>query len=248
MVSGYMPLTSCHKKWEGEKMRQVFFQKPWIYKEEPLLLRKVYYKYGTLEKLKRGTVLINGGPEGKFYYLKKGLVAFSFQDKNGKSFIFSLVLPGRALADIDGLTRELVNVTDMVIRPSEVLSIDFNIWQKHIGNNLELMHLFAKGLIAKEESHMEAMLSNYTLNVTDRLKVFLKVLITSCKPEIENGWNQMPLYLSYEEYAQIVGASKVSVTRAMKTFQEEELIKKENRNIYVHSNLFQEMYDWTNHQ
>lgn len=226
-------------------MRQVFFQKPWIYIEEPPQLREVYLKYGSPELLGRGTPLINGGTEGKFYYLKKGLAAFSFQDKHERSFIFSLVIPGRALADIDGLTRELVNVTDSVIRPSEVLSITYDVWQKHIGNNPELMLLYTKGLVAKEETHMEAMIANYTLSVPERLRVFLKVLLTSYNPEIKDGWNMLPIYLSHREYAQILGASEVTVCRTVVEMYEKKLMSRNKRNIYVHSSLFEDIYDWT---
>lgn len=227
-------------------MRQVFYQKPWIYREEPAVIRDIFLRYGTLERLQKNTPLLNGGEDGRFYYLKKGLATFAFQDMNGRSFIFSLVLPGRVLADVDGISREMVNVTDSVIRPSEVLSISYEKWQKYIGNSPELMLEFTRGIISKEETHMEAMIANYTLSVEDRLRVFLKALITSYQPEITQGWNKVPLYLSQDEYAQLVGSTRVTVNRVKAEWQKNGLSIKNKRDTAVHSDLFERLYDWTN--
>ena len=146
-------------------MRQVFFQKPWIYHEEPKEIKGIFFKYGKLERLKRGTAVSNGGVDGKIYYLKKGLGIFSFQDKSGRSFIFNLLIPGRVFGDVDGISKELVNVNDSVIRPSEVLSIDYNIWYKYIVSDNDLLLTFTRGVISKHESHIEAMIANYTLSL-----------------------------------------------------------------------------------
>lgn len=226
-------------------MRQVFLQKPWIYHEEPKEIRDVFFKYGTLERLKRGTAVMNGGEGGRFYYLKKGLGIFSFEDKNGRSFIFNLVLPGRVFADVDGVSREIVNVVDLVIRPSEVLSIDYDAWHKHIGSNPELLLMVTKGIISKHESHMEAMIANYTLSIEERLKVFLKVLLMSYIKEITSGWHGVPLYLSTGEYASLIGSSRVSVSRIFTVWNKKGLLRKEGREIVIHSDLFDDIYDWT---
>ena len=226
-------------------MRQVFLQNPWIHHEEPKEIRDIFFRYGTLERIKRGTAVLNGGPDGRFYYLKKGLGVFTFEDKNGRSFIFNLVIPGRVFADVDGISQEFVNVTDSVIRPSEVLSIDYATWHKYIGSNPELLLLMTRGIISKHESHMEAMIANYTLSVDERLKVFLKVLISSYGPIID-GWNEVPLYLSANEYASLVGASRVSVARIFAKWTKAGAVKKEQgRNFSVNSELFSDIYDWT---
>jgi CRP-like cAMP-binding protein len=224
-------------------MRQVFLQKPWIYHKEPQEIVDIFYRFGTLERLKRGTSLLNGGDNGCVYYLKKGLATFSFQDKAGRSFVFALVPPGRVLADIDGISGELVNVHDSVIRPSEVLSIDRETWFKYIGSDAKLLMQVTKGIISKHESHMEAMIANYTLSLGDRLKVLYKVLITSFN-EILNEWNKLPLYLSANECAELTGATRVSISRIISAWMKQGLLKKVKRDIFIHINLFNDIYDW----
>lgn len=228
----------------GVFMRQVFLQTPWIHDEEPAEIKAVFYKYGTLERLKRGSDVLNGGNNGRFYYLKKGLGAFSFEDKHRRRVIFNLVLPGRVFADVDGISKEVVNVVDSVIRPSEVMSISYETWLQHIGSNPALMLLTMKGIISKHESHMEAMIANYTLTVEERLKVFIKVLFNAYKINISEGWHKIPLVLTVSEYASLVGASRISVSRLFGSWISNGLLTKHKRDFSVKADLFHDVYDW----
>jgi CRP-like cAMP-binding protein len=225
-------------------MRQVFLQSPWIYHKEPQEIIEIFFRYGVFERLKKGTPLKNGGASGRFYYLKKGLATFTSQDRNGRNFSFCLVIPGRVLADIDGISRENVNVVDKVIRPSEVLSIDYDTWYKHIGSDPDKLLMVTRGIIAKHESHMEAMIANYTLSIEDRLKVFLKTLLKAYENPLAE-WNWLPLYLSEEEYSGLLGASRVSISRQFIKWRELGLLRKEKREIIINKAVFDDVYDWT---
>lgn len=225
-------------------MRQVFLSQPWIHHEEPEDLKAIYYQYGKFEKIKKGTALYNGGQNGMLYFLMKGLGTFSFLSQYGKECIFALITPNRVLADIDGLSGKLVNVSDRIIRDSEVLSIHRDTFFKHIQNTPGLALKLAQSLIAKEESHMEAMIASFTLDVETRLKVFLKVLITSYQKIIQQGWNVIPLCLSNEEYASIVNASRVTISNHFSAWIKNGFMTKNRRIINVHSGLFEGIYDW----
>lgn len=225
-------------------MRQVFLRKPWIYQEEPKEIRDIYYKYGKLETLRKNESVMNGGTEGKFYFLKKGLAAFSAQDKFGKNHMLCLVLPGRAFADVDGFSGDLVNINDYVICQSQVLSITRDIWDEHIGSNVKLLKVFTKNIVGKLETLMEAMISNYTLKVDERLLAFWKVLITSCGKNINEGWNQIPVNLSIENYSKFIGASRITISKLFAKWIDEGVIQKDKKEICVHSTLLDTVYDW----
>ncbi|MDR2401099.1 MAG: Crp/Fnr family transcriptional regulator [Deferribacteraceae bacterium] len=225
-------------------MRQVFVHNPYVYSSEPPEIKNVYFRYGVFERLKRGTPVIHGGAHGRFYFLKKGLGACIFTDKNGRSHIFTLVLPGQAFGDIDGITRETVNCTDMVIRPSEVLSIDYETWYKHIGSRAEILLISAKSIINRHDAMMEQMIANYTLRIPERIKVLLKALITTEFNDYRIGWNKVPFNLSNVEYAALVGATRVSISRLFTEWSFEGLLKKNNRELFVHTDLLADVYDW----
>ncbi|MDR0588381.1 MAG: Crp/Fnr family transcriptional regulator [Burkholderiales bacterium] len=226
-------------------MRQVFLEKPWIYNKEPSEFAEIFVRYGRLERYKRGATLAHGGKNGRIYYLSEGLVSCSSVDRNGQSFTFCLIPPERVFSEIDGISRTIVNVYVTAIRPSTVYSLDFETWFKHLGSHQEdaLTLQVMQNLIGKFESHMEAMIANYTLPLSERLRVFLKVLLTAYTDTISE-WNEIPIYLSAQEYAELMGASRVSISRLTSKWQKEMLLRKEGRSIFVRAALFDSIYDW----
>jgi CRP-like cAMP-binding protein len=219
-------------------MRQVFVHAPYVFVSEPAEIKNVYFRYGTFERRNRGTAVIHGGTSGRFYFLKKGLAVSKFTDKHERNHILTLFMPGQAFADMDGITRETVNCTDMLIRPSELLSLDYETWYEHIGSNPKLL------LINKHDAMMEGLIANYTLSVPERIKVLLKALLTSGLNNYKTGWNRVPLNLSNVEYAALVSATRVSISRLFTEWSAEGLLKKNNRELYVHTDLLSDVYDW----
>ena len=153
-------------------------------------------------------------------------------------------MPGQAFGDVDGITKEVVNCRDLVIRDSELLSLDRETWNKHIGQNASLLMHATKSIIAKHDSIIEAVIANYTLSVPERLKVLLKALLFSDLHQYEDGWNRIPLQLSNSEYAAIMGATRVSISRIFTDWMNQGMIRKKNREIFVHTDLFKDVYDW----
>jgi CRP-like cAMP-binding protein len=225
-------------------MRQVFLSKPWIYHEEPAEIKAAYLRYGRFEKLKRGTVLRLVGGKGCFCLLTKGLGTHSFKNRHGKVEIFSLILPNRALGDIAGITDTPHNSMVQIIRDSEALILDRKAWMDHVAAKSHLMLAFTRSIIAKEESHMEAMIANYTLDVESRLKVFLKVLITSHGHWAHDGWSTVPLRLSGKEYARLVSASRITISKLFSRWIDIGVMEKRGWTLRLHHSLFDNVYDW----
>jgi CRP-like cAMP-binding protein len=225
-------------------MRQVFVHAPYVFVSEPAEIKNIYLKYGTFERRNRGTAVIHGGESGRFYFLKKGLAVCNFTDKHEHSHILTLFMPGQAFADMDGISRETANCTDMLIRPSELLSLDYKTWYEHIGSNADLLLIATRSAINKHDSIMEGLIANFTLSVPDRTKVLLKALITSEFNDYKPGWNKVPLNLSNVEYSALVGATRVSISRLFTEWSSEGMLKKNNRELYVHTDLLSDVYDW----
>lgn len=225
-------------------MRQVFLSNPWIHHEEPEELRQIYYQYGTLRKIKKDAFLKNGGESAQISLLLNGLGTFSFEGLNEKPIIFSLVLPNRVLGDMDGFSGQLVNVNARLTRDSEILSVERSTFMSIIEKNPSLHTMLTKSLIAKQESNLEAMIACHTLGVEARLKVFLKCLLTSTQKNMTSGWIPVTLYLSHEEFASIINASRVTISKLFSSWEEQNLLTKKRRMICVHTNLFSDVYDW----
>jgi hypothetical protein len=229
-------------------MRQIGFQTPWIYLEEPPELREIYFRYGQPETVRRGTLLQNGGENTKRYYVLKGLATHGLSVATGKNWTPLLAIPGRAISDIDGFTQDLLNMPSYVIRDSTLLSLDDDRWERYVLNDHERFKLFAHYMILKMESITEAMILNYSLPAEDRLKAFLKSLLYNYNA-LSEGWNKVPLMLSNKEYAAFTGSTSISVSRYFTMWREAGLIKKSrSRNILIHSDLFSDLYDWVDEE
>lgn len=225
-------------------MRQVFLSTPWIHHEEPEKLRQIYYQYGQHRKIKKDAFLPNGGENAQISLLLNGLGTFSFQGLNEKPIIFSLIIPNRVLGDMDGVSGQLVNVNVRLIRDSEILSVERKKFLQAIEKDPSLHRALTQSLIAKQESNLEAMIACHTLDVEARLKVFLKCLLTSTQNIITAGWQPVRLYLSHEEYASIINASRVTISKLFSAWENKNLLIKKGRTISVHTDLFNDVYDW----
>lgn len=83
-------------------MRQVFLGSPWIHAPADPDIVRLFNTCGRWAKLPAGGCIFNGGDRGEIALLLSGLGAFSFQDRHGRNHIFTLILPGRLMGDVDG--------------------------------------------------------------------------------------------------------------------------------------------------
>lgn len=97
-------------------MRQVFLGSPWIHAPADPDIVRLFNTCGRWAKLPAGGCIFNGGDRGEIALVLSGLGAFSFQDRHGRNHIFTLILPGRLMGDVNGLSGSTVNVTDAALR------------------------------------------------------------------------------------------------------------------------------------
>ncbi|MCD8553673.1 Crp/Fnr family transcriptional regulator [Seleniivibrio sp.] len=226
-------------------MRQVFNAFPWVLPQEHELVQKLYFRYGRLRKLSKNAILKCGGECNKLFYLKKGLCMYMVNYDREKPRVLALIPPGRAMGDLTCLSGEIVNVTTVAKRESEILVLPPDILKTHMRSSVELMDAVLKTTIAKQESHIEGMIANFTLTPEDRLKTLFKSMICSSGIEPE-GMVRLPLKLSHEELGMVVSTTRVTVSRIISKWIEADLIKKDGRSFVINCVLFTGLYDWHN--
>jgi CRP-like cAMP-binding protein len=224
-------------------MSQVFLQSPWIHPPEPAPLRDIILRCGKRMAIKSGTDLPHG--EGSTYvgYLEKGLGCFSFLDAEGQTHIFALIIPRRTFGDLDALTAYHLNLKGKVIRPSVVVLVERERFVEEISRSVELMKLYAKNAITKEECHMEGMLANFTRSLPARVQAAMRSLIRAYYPIKESGWNPLPVKLSITEIGQIVGANRSTVSVLISDWIKKDLVRRDGRRLVVHGSLLSRAFD-----
>lgn len=225
-------------------MRQILFAEQWIHPKAPAEVIKIFYEKGEKRKVKKGEELLHGAPYGEISLLTKGLCFYQFLDWADKEHVFSVILPERTIGDIDGICGNVANVMAYVARDSEVLVLPYKVWHEQITQNTQILEEAAINIVKKQESHIEALLSCFTMDVDMRLRSLLHAITKAYYPIRENGWNPVPIPLNTVMLAKIISASRTSVSLKMNQWIQEGLVKKDGRIWLIDSSLYQELYDW----
>ncbi len=225
-------------------MRQVFHTFPWIHPDESPEIKGIYARYGHSHLIRKGEIVKSAYDTNRLFYLKKGLCAYYINFNVGKPRVLSLIVPGRVMGDITCITGERVNVTTRAMRDSELLVIPPQVLLQEMRVDVSHALLVTRSIIGKQESHLEGMIANFTLQPDERLRVFIKVLLLTYRRQVDEGWNEIPLTLSQEEYGEITHVTRVTVSRIFSRWRKNGWMSQQGRHLQVHSDLFSQLYDW----
>ena len=225
-------------------MRQIFHSYPWVHREEHPKIQAIYRELGRPHHVRRGEVIKHGGESNRLFFLSRGLCAYYVAGEVARPTILSLIIPGRVMGDITCISGDRVNVVTRAIKDSELLVVPPSALIEAMSRDPAMAVIAARSMISKQESHLEGMVANFTLEPSARLKALLKALILSYRDTLAPGWNLVPLLLSNELYGSIVNLTRVSVSRIFSRWIEEGLVRKQGRQIEVQSSLFDDLYDW----
>ncbi|MDO5531105.1 Crp/Fnr family transcriptional regulator [Sutterella sp.] len=227
-------------------MRQVFRMRPWVFPPEPAPIAEIFKRHGKRRDYPKGSGMPHGGlgDTAQVGYLVSGLATFSCMDVMKQLHIFALLAPGRCLADLDALNPHRVNVMVEFIRPSTVLLVPRKTFIAGLRQSIDTMQLYADLAILKEESVIEGMLANFTLDMDSRLRVFLISAISSFSELRNDGWNECPLGLTITELSRIISANRSWVSTKVGEWVKAGLARKEGRRLLVHGKLFENIWDW----
>lgn len=226
-------------------MRQIFQNLPWVQPAVPPVIASLYERRGVLQKVKRNQVLKAGGDNPKSFLLVRGLCVYRIASAiKGSSSILSLIPPGRSMCDISAAVDERVNVETVAWRDCVVYAMPPRTLSEEMSKDPEFGKAVLADVTAKEESYIEGMVANFTLDPQSRLRTLFKVLITSYGIPIRDDWTVIPLLLNNSQYGQVVNLSRVSVSRIFSQWEAAGLIRKDRRSISVRKELFSDLYDW----
>lgn len=202
-------------------MRQILFGEQWFHPEAPAEVVEIFNRLGEKRTFKKGEELKHGAPDGEITLLLTGLCLYRFWDTQDKEHVLSLILPNRTMGDIDGLTGTMANGKDI------------NIYEK-----------VAQNITFKQESHIEALLACFTLDIDSRLRAFLHSLIKSYYKPNYAGWNPMPVRLTATLIAAIISASRTTVSLTLSDWMEKGWMKRDGNIALFHGSIFTNLKDW----
>ena len=178
-------------------MRQIFQSLPWIHPAVPAPIAELYRRRGVEIRVRKHGVLKSGGENPKCFLLTRGLCA-----------TLSLIIPVRSMCDISASVDERVNVETVAWQDSVVLAMPPGTLQDEADRNPAFGRCLLQDVIAKQESHIEGMSANFTLEPQMRLKTLFKVLLTAYGRPCSGEGLVLPLLLNNSQYGQIVNRAR----------------------------------------
>ncbi len=199
---------------------------------------------GEKRKLRKGQELRHGAPAGEVTLLLRGLCLYRFWDHQDKERVLCVILPNRTMGDIDAFCGNTANVSAYVVRDSTALVLPYEVWHREIMASTDLLEKVAANIIIKQESHIEALLACFSMDVELRIKSFFHALIKSYYPPKLEDWNPVPIRMSTVFIAKVVSTSRTSVSLKLNEWAQEGLLKKDGSMLVVHGHLLKGLYDW----
>lgn len=196
-------------------------------------------------RLPAGACIFNGGDRGEIALVLSGLGAFSFQDTRRRNHIFSLVPAGRLMGNVDDLTADTVNVTDMALRETEVRLVQRETFLAFLDSNPEIERSHALGVI-DHESDMDGMIANFTLSARERISALFSSLVHNLAPEVDaRGRYTLPFALTAVEISQIVAVARPTVSSILSDLSGRGLLVRRDHRHIVSARHFDILHDWT---
>lgn len=183
----------------------------------------------------KGDVVLSPGDMDKIYILKKGRLEIYHLMEDGQKVILDILLPGSIFGD----TGEKMLPSTFVEATTDVLvcSIDKDEFFRTVAKYPELSQKLLKMLFAKllvDEQRIAALASN---NVVDRVFHLFRVLSKRYGRQMGKTV-EITEPLTHEKLAQMLGASRQTVTTVINGFQKQGLVTRKGKYYIIDTAAF----------
>ncbi|HSH18948.1 MAG TPA: Crp/Fnr family transcriptional regulator [Draconibacterium sp.] len=183
---------------------------------------KIAYKKGEL-------IFKEGAPSQYITYVRHGFIKLCKKGIGGDDFILSISKKGAYLGIQNLSNKSKVNYfSAFSVTEAEVCFIDIDCFEKLLKQNGVFASEIISFIFNDEMNYFDRLLNNVQQQLPGRLANTL--LYFSNEVYNENPFN---LNLTKTELASLIGTSRESVSRMLKMFQDDEIIKMEKRKITI---------------
>jgi CRP/FNR family cyclic AMP-dependent transcriptional regulator len=195
---------------------------------------RFFEKTASRKKFPRNTILFSKGDKSdSLYILCSGKAKAIARDEQGKEIVLGLIGPGEYFGEMAALDGEPRSATIVTKEPSEILIISKEDFQDSLSSNPDLIFSLVRVLLERFRKADEKIESLALMNVYGRVADFLMQI---AEPK-EGEW-VIREALTHQEIADMVGASRETVSRTIKELQDAGYISIKKRQITIHKKLF----------
>lgn len=179
------------------------------------------------------TLFMEGQPSNGVYILCQGKVKLSTCSKDGKIIILHIAEPGEVLGLSAAVSDAIHNATAEVIEPCQVNFVRNDDFLEFLQKNTEACFSALKQLSKDyNTAYLQICSLGLSNSVADKLA---RLFLGWCKAASDDG-DRVRLKMSYthEEIAEMIGTSRETVTRLLKTFRDKNLITLKGSDLIIH--------------
>lgn len=162
----------------------------------------------------------------------KGSVKRSFYNSNGDEKYLYYLKPGEIFGEeehFEGVADCFINTA---IEDTDISIVHSREFEKLLELNVEIYRFIIHSLVRKYRISMTQMMNICFNNSIQKVADTLVRLWTQSK-EIGSNNEKIVISLTHQDIADIIGCSRITVTRTLKKFKQEKIITSENRSIII---------------
>lgn len=178
---------------------------------KPLILESRVHSFQTKE-----TIFVEGEERTHIYVLKTGVILIMKLNEDGEERVINILTEGEIFPHTGFFDERPYPGTAFVKKEAEVLAIPLKAFEKFIEQNPQLSFRIIK-MMSKKIYDLQKKLNDYlSLNVEERLLAAIENM---------NNLSKEGLQLTHQDLANIIGASRETVSRQLKKLEKDKKIR-----------------------
>lgn len=169
-----------------------------------------------------------GDPGGLLYIISKGKVKISHSNPDGQEALLAILGAGDHFGELALLDDEPRSATAEAIEPAEMLTLHRDTFRRFLENNPGFAY-HVLSTLSKRLRHVNNQISDiFFLDLPGRLARQLLYLADTHGREVEDGI-MINLSLTQTDLAEMTGATRVSINKALGRFRRSDLVRVKGR-------------------
>jgi CRP/FNR family transcriptional regulator len=201
----------------------------------PPELKDIYTRFGTKKTYNKGENIVTFGVKcSNCYYVTRGACVYIYSSFDGDNRAISLMAEGSCFGETPSILGEPAKLNVICLEKTEVFELPFSYFEKHADKKL-LFTLMR--YIAHKNTHLYEIFALFNrLNTAQRILFFFRLYAQRQSTPID-GWYTLRHKLTHEFMAEMVGATRTTVTLFLNKLKNEGMLAVQGRIVRYKSDI-----------
>lgn len=197
-------------------MQHVYSSSPWLIPRDPGPVAALFTRSGRPCAF-RARHVFNFGEQPRAYLIERGLVGTYARSPEGAPLLIALFPPGTILGAEKSL-KEAFRIKPLEARallPVRALALDSAQFNRELADSPDLLELALRAFLRHDDSKIEGLLINGTLDLPSRLALMIATIFTALGQPLDREPRPLPRQVTVTELARLVHSSRPVLSRVL---------------------------------